>query len=134
MGNDELLLSSSIFILCMEISSTVSWKPHILTIAKKDSRKLGFLFRARKYFTSSQLLALYKSQFFPQWSTVATFGVALPVFSYWTSSSAKPYVLSMMSLSPQFFFSSLFFPHTACIWNKLPPCALSWSYIKPLIL
>ena len=51
----------SVNILGLTITSTLSWKPHILSIAKRASKKLGILFRFQKYFTSAQLLKLYKS-------------------------------------------------------------------------
>ena len=65
MKGDILTQSSSINILGMEISSKLSWKPHILTVAKKASQKLGFLYRARKYFNSSQIATLCKARVRP---------------------------------------------------------------------
>ena len=49
----------------LSISSNLTWKPHIHFIAKHASEKHGFLFRARGYFSSSQLLTIYKSQIRP---------------------------------------------------------------------
>nr|CAH7761417.1 unnamed protein product [Callosobruchus chinensis] len=38
---------------------------HVLTIATAAGKKLGYLFRARKYFAPSNLLTLYKAQIRP---------------------------------------------------------------------
>src|SRR5678816_4084495 len=38
----------------------MSWKPHITTVARAASKKLGVLFRLRDFFSSSHLLQLYK--------------------------------------------------------------------------
>merc|ERR1712237_80106 len=51
---------SSINILGININTNLSWRPHILEIAKAASKKLGVLFRCRAYFSSEQLLQLYK--------------------------------------------------------------------------
>ena len=47
------------------ISSNLTWKPHINSIAKHACQKLGFLSRARGYFSPSQLLTIHKSQIHP---------------------------------------------------------------------
>ena len=60
-GNRLDILSSFIH-LGLSISSNLTWKPHIHSIAKHASQKLGFLSRARGYFLPSQLLPTYKSQ------------------------------------------------------------------------
>ena len=49
----------SINLLGVQVSSNLSWKSHIIQIAKSASKKLGVLFRCRKYFTSIQLFKLY---------------------------------------------------------------------------
>jgi hypothetical protein len=38
----------------------LSWKPHITMVAKAASKKLGILFRLREFFSSEQLLQIYK--------------------------------------------------------------------------
>nr|CAH7746838.1 unnamed protein product [Callosobruchus chinensis] len=38
------------------------WYEHVSSIATAAGKKLGYLFRARKYFSSSNLLTLYKAQ------------------------------------------------------------------------
>ena len=62
MADQILPQAASLNILGMEISNNLSWTSHIKTIASSASKKLGFLFRARKYFTPPQLLLLYKAQ------------------------------------------------------------------------
>nr|CAH7744810.1 unnamed protein product [Callosobruchus chinensis] len=41
------------------------WHEHVSSIATAAGKKLGFLFRARKYFSPSNLLTLYKAQIRP---------------------------------------------------------------------
>jgi len=48
-------------VLGLTIDSRLTWKEHIHGITAVASRKLGFLFGVRSYFSSTQLLALYKS-------------------------------------------------------------------------
>ena len=62
MNGHKLDISSSITQLGLSTSSNLTWKPHINSIAKHASQKLGFLSRARGYFSPSQLLTIYKSQ------------------------------------------------------------------------
>ena len=54
-----------LYINKMKIYCNSYWKPHIKSIAKHVSQKLGFLSRARGYFSPSQLLAIYKCQIRP---------------------------------------------------------------------
>ena len=63
-NSHKLDISSSITQLGLSISSNLTWKPHINSIAKHASQKLGFLSRACCYF-SPQLLTIYKSQICP---------------------------------------------------------------------
>ena len=58
--NSEIQPLSSINILGVNVNSNLSWRLHILEMAKSASRKLGVLFRCRAYFSSEQLLQLYK--------------------------------------------------------------------------
>ena len=51
--------------LCMWTSVAQNWNDHISTAAKAAARKLGLLFRSRRYYTPSQLLTLYKAQIRP---------------------------------------------------------------------
>jgi Reverse transcriptase (RNA-dependent DNA polymerase)/Endonuclease-reverse transcriptase len=65
MSNNPLTRNNSLSVLGLDISSNLSWHSHVVSIAKSASKKLGFLFRARRYFSSEQLLTLYKSQVRP---------------------------------------------------------------------
>ena len=65
MNSHKLDISSSFTQLVLSISSNLTWKLHINSIAKHASQKLGFLSRARGYFSPSQLLTIYKSQIHP---------------------------------------------------------------------
>ena len=65
MNSCELHISSSFTQLGLSISSNLTWKPYIHSIAKHASQKLGFLSRALGYLSHSQLLAIYKSQIQP---------------------------------------------------------------------
>ena len=58
----SLELSDKISILGVTLESDLSWNDHISTAAKASARKLGLLFRSRRYYTPSQLLTLYKAQ------------------------------------------------------------------------
>ena len=50
---------NSVNILGLQISSGLSWKDHIVQIAKSASKKLGVLFRCKQYFNSAQLFKLH---------------------------------------------------------------------------
>ena len=65
MNGHKLDISSSITQLGLSISSNLTWNPQIKSIAKQASQKLGYLSRARGYFSPSQLLTIYKSQIRP---------------------------------------------------------------------
>ena len=65
MNGHKLDISSLITQLGLSISSNLTWKPHINSIAKHASQKLAFLSRARGYFSPSQLLTIYNSQIRP---------------------------------------------------------------------
>ena len=73
MNGDELDTSASFTQLGLTLSSNLAWKTHIHSLAKHASQKLGFLARARGFFSSSHLLSIYKSQIRPSleyWSHV----------------------------------------------------------------
>ena len=53
MNDHKRNISSSFIQLGPSISSNLTWKPHINSIAKHASQKLGFLSRARSYFSPS---------------------------------------------------------------------------------
>ena len=63
MNGDELDASASFTQLGRSLSSNLTWKIRIHSLAKHASQKLGFLARARGFFSSSHLL--YKSQIRP---------------------------------------------------------------------
>ena len=65
MNGDELDTSASFTQLGLSLSSNLTWKTHIHSLAKHASQKLGFLARASGFFSSSHLLAIYKSQIRP---------------------------------------------------------------------
>ena len=62
MNGDELDTSASFTQLGPSLSSNITWKTHIHSLAKHASQKLGFLGRARGFFSSSHLLSIYKTQ------------------------------------------------------------------------
>ena len=64
-NGDELDTSASFTQLGLSLSSNLTWKTHIHSLAKHASQKLGFLARARGFFSSSHLLSIYKSQIRP---------------------------------------------------------------------
>ena len=64
-NGDELDTSASFTQLGLSLSSNLTWKTQIHSLAKHASQKLGFLARARGYFSSSHLLSIYKSQIRP---------------------------------------------------------------------
>ena len=57
-----VITSASFTQLGLSLSSNLTWKTHIHSLAKHASQKLGFLARARGFFSSSHLLSIYKSQ------------------------------------------------------------------------
>ena len=65
MNGDELDSSASFTQLGLSFSSNLTWKTHIHSLAKHASQKLGFLARARGFFSSSHLLSICKSQIRP---------------------------------------------------------------------
>ena len=65
MNGNELDISTSFAQLGLSLSSNLTWKTHIHSLTKHASQKLGFLARARGFFSSSHLLSIYKSQIRP---------------------------------------------------------------------
>ena len=51
--DSKILPLNSINILGLQISSSLSWRDHIVQIAKSASKKLGVLFRCKLYFNSA---------------------------------------------------------------------------------
>ena len=65
MNGDELDISASFTQLGLCLSSNLTWNTHIHSLAKHASQELGFLARARGFFSYSHLLTIYKSQIRP---------------------------------------------------------------------
>ena len=65
MNGDKLDTSASFTQLGLSLSSILTWKTHIHSLAKHVSQKLGFLARARGFFPYSHFLSTYKSQICP---------------------------------------------------------------------
>ena len=57
--DSEIPSLNSVNILGLQISSSLSWRDHIVQIAKSASKKLGVLFRCKQHFNSAQLFKLY---------------------------------------------------------------------------
>nr|CAH7762037.1 unnamed protein product [Callosobruchus chinensis] len=61
--NNQALPRSHLFkLLGVSITENMIWHEHVSSIATAVGKKLGYLFRARKYFSPSNLLTLYKAQ------------------------------------------------------------------------
>ena len=89
-------------ILSLSLSSNLTWKTHIHSLAKHASQKLGFLARTRGFFSSSHLL-------FYLYTNPSFFRVLLPRLEWYsknllsvfsTKSSPKPFVSSIIPTSP----------------------------------
>ena len=65
MNGDKLDTSASFTQLGLSLSSNLTWKTHIHSLAKHASQKLCFLARARGFCSSSHLLSIYKPQIRP---------------------------------------------------------------------
>nr|CAH7734721.1 unnamed protein product [Callosobruchus chinensis] len=65
MSNQALPRSHSFKLLGVSITESMIWHEHVSSIATAAGKKLGYLFRARKYFSPSNLLTLYKAQIRP---------------------------------------------------------------------
>ena len=65
MNGDKLDTSASSIQLGLSLSPNLAWKTHINSLAKHASQKLSFLAIAPRFFASSHLLTIYKSQIRP---------------------------------------------------------------------
>lgn len=65
LDSNPIPVSSSFTLLGILFSNNLSWSSHVKLIATRAAKKVGFLFRARKFFTPYQLLLLYKAQIRP---------------------------------------------------------------------
>ena len=61
----ELDTSTFFMQIGLSLSPHLTWKTHIHSLPKLASQKLGFLAKARGFFSSSHLLTIYKSQIRP---------------------------------------------------------------------
>nr|CAH7712538.1 unnamed protein product [Callosobruchus chinensis] len=64
-NNEALPRSHSFKLLGVSITENMIWHEHVTSIATAAGKKLGYLFRAKKYFSPSKLLTLYKAQMRP---------------------------------------------------------------------
>nr|CAH7726559.1 unnamed protein product [Callosobruchus chinensis] len=55
----EVPRSHSFKLLGVSITENMTWHEHVSSIATAAGKKLGYLFRARTYFSPSNLLTLY---------------------------------------------------------------------------
>ena len=58
-------MCDSLFMLGVSVASDLSWNEHISSVAKSATRKIGFLFRSKRFFTPLHLLTLYNAQIRP---------------------------------------------------------------------
>nr|CAH7741340.1 unnamed protein product [Callosobruchus chinensis] len=65
MNNQVLPRSHSFKLLGVSITENMIWHEHVTSIATAARKKLGYLLRARKYFTPTNFLTLYKGQIRP---------------------------------------------------------------------
>ena len=104
MNGDELDASASFTQLGLSLSSNLTWKTHIHSLAKHASQKLGFLTRARGFFSSSNLLSIYKSQIRPSLEYCSHVWGGAPKSTLClldkVQSSPKPFVSSIILTSP----------------------------------
>ena len=79
-------------ILGPQISSSLSWRDHIVQIAKSASKTLGVLLRCKQYFNSSQLFKLHTVLvlFVPVWNISLIFGVLPLILLFLIGLNQKP--------------------------------------------
>nr|CAH7748771.1 unnamed protein product [Callosobruchus chinensis] len=61
-GRQALPRSHSFKLVGVSITENMIWHEHVSSIATAAGKKLGYLFRARKYFSPFNLLTLHKAQ------------------------------------------------------------------------
>ena len=71
----EILPLNSISILGLQISSSLSWRDHIVQIAKSASKKLGVLFQFKQYFNTLSYSNYILALFIPAWNVALISGV-----------------------------------------------------------
>ena len=65
MDNSPVVVEQSLHMLGVTITNSLNWNTHIKTIVRSASRRLGILYRAKRLFSSTQRLTLYKAQVRP---------------------------------------------------------------------
>nr|CAH7747910.1 unnamed protein product [Callosobruchus chinensis] len=65
MNNQALPRGHSFKLLGVSITENMIWHEQISSITTATGKKLGYLFKARKYFSPSNLLTLFKAQIRP---------------------------------------------------------------------
>ena len=65
MDGCSITQKETVSLLGVAIANNHNWHTHVSNIAKSAACKLGFLFRAKRYFSAENLLTLYKSQIRP---------------------------------------------------------------------
>ncbi|CAH2009755.1 unnamed protein product [Acanthoscelides obtectus] len=74
--------SHSFRLVAVQITEDLIWHEHISSIAAAAGKKLGYLFRAKKYFSPHDLLTLYKAQIRPSLEYCSlVWGSAAPTIS-----------------------------------------------------
>ena len=58
-------MCDSLTILGVSVASDLSWNEHISSVAKSAAKKIGSLFRSKRFFKPLHLLTLYKAQIRP---------------------------------------------------------------------
>ena len=65
MDNQSIKREQSFSLVGVTFTNNLIWHKHISNLAQAASKKLSFLFRAKQFFSSENLLTLYKSQIRP---------------------------------------------------------------------
>ena len=61
MNGGDLSESSDLRLLGLSLLSELSWNSYIVSIAKTTSKKVGSLFRSKRFLTPEAILHLYES-------------------------------------------------------------------------
>ena len=64
-GSNTPKMCDSLSMLGVSVASDLSWNEHISSVAKSAAKKIGFLFRSKRFFTPLHLLTVYKAQIRP---------------------------------------------------------------------
>nr|CAH7719105.1 unnamed protein product [Callosobruchus chinensis] len=94
-NNQALPRSHSFELLGVTITANIIWHEHVSSIATAAGKKLGYLCRARKYFSPSNLLTIYKAQIRPSLENT-------PAHTFGELQSLLPCLYLMQSREGQF--------------------------------